>query len=63
MNWDQIKGDWEQAKGSVKAQWGKLTDSDLTEIEGQRDKLVGKIQKAYGVGKEEAERQVDEFKP
>ncbi|MBD3289078.1 CsbD family protein [candidate division KSB1 bacterium] len=61
MNWDQIKSQWLQAKGEIKAKWGKLSDDDLKMIEGQRDKLVGKIQEKYGIAKEEAEKQVNEF--
>ena len=61
MNWDQIKGNWAQAKGEVKTRWGKLTDDDLTTIAGERDKLVGRLQELYGLSKEEAQRQVDEL--
>jgi len=60
MNWDQVKGNWNQMKGSAKVRWGKLTDDDLTLIEGEKDKLVGKLQETYGMSKEEAEREVDE---
>jgi uncharacterized protein YjbJ (UPF0337 family) len=60
MNWDQVKGNWNQLKGSAKVRWGKLTDDDLTLIEGEKDKLVGKLQETYGMSKEEAEREVDE---
>jgi len=59
MNWEQAKGRWNQTKGAVKKQWGKLTDDDLTVIAGQRDQLVGKIQERYGIAKEEAEKQVN----
>ena len=61
MNWEQIKGHWNQLKGQVKTRWGDLTDDDLAVIEGERDKLVGKVQERYGITKEEAERQVDEL--
>ena len=61
MNWDKIKGNWKQMTGSIKSEWGDLTDDEVTEAEGDRDKLVGKIQERYGVAKEEAERQVDDF--
>jgi uncharacterized protein YjbJ (UPF0337 family) len=61
MNWDQIEGKWKQSTGKVKEKWGKLTDDDLTTINGQRDQLVGKIQERYGIAKEAAEKQVDEF--
>jgi len=49
MNWDTIKGNWKRMTGSVKEQWGKLTDDDITVIEGRRDQLVGQIQERYGV--------------
>ena len=61
MNWDQVKGNWKQFKGNVKEQWGKLTDDQLDVINGKRDQLAGKIQEAYGIGKEEAERQISTF--
>ena len=61
MNWDRIEGGWKQMTGKVKEQWGKLTDDDLVEIAGKRDQLAGRIQARYGIAKEEAERQLDDF--
>lgn len=61
MNWDQIAGNWKQAKGTVKQKWGQLTDDDLTVIGGKRDQLVGRVQERYGIAKDEAERQVKEW--
>lgn len=61
MNWDQIEGNWKQFKGSAQIQWGKLTDDELDHMEGSRLKLEGKIQEKYGVAKEEAKRQVEEW--
>ena len=61
MNWDRIAGNWKQAKGKVKEQWGKLTDDDLDKVAGKRDQLVGKIQNSYGIGKDEAEKQLGEW--
>jgi uncharacterized protein YjbJ (UPF0337 family) len=61
MNSDQVEGNWKQLKGHVKEKWGKLTDSDMSVLEGKRDQLVGKIQERYGCTKEDAERQVDEW--
>lgn len=58
MNWDQIEGRWKQVRGKVKNEWGRLTDDDVGAVNGQRDKLVGLIQEAYGVEREEADRQV-----
>ncbi len=61
MNWDQVEGKWKQATGKVKEKWGKLTDSDIEVIRGRRDQLIGKIQERYGIVKEEAQKQADEF--
>ena len=56
--WEKVKGSWNQTKGTIKEQWGKLTDDDLMEIQGRRDQLVGKIQTRYGISQAEAEAQV-----
>ena len=61
MNWEKVKGNWMQAKGKVKQQWGKLTDDQLDVISGNRDILVGRIHEAYGITKQEAERQVHDW--
>jgi uncharacterized protein YjbJ (UPF0337 family) len=61
VNWNQLEGKWKQARGSAKQQWGKLTDDDLTMINGSRDKLVGKLQERYGYAQEEARRRADEW--
>ncbi len=59
MNWDQVEGNWKQFTGSAKSRWGKLTDDDMTVIDGKREQLVGKLQERYGYEKEQAEREVD----
>ena len=61
MNLDVLKGKWKQLKGEAKTQWGKLTDDDLDQIEGNTEKLVGKVQERYGYGREQAEREVDQW--
>ena len=61
MNWDVIEGNWKQYVGSIKEQWGKLTDDHLKAIAGKRDQLAGKIQEAYGIGKDEADKQIKAF--
>jgi uncharacterized protein YjbJ (UPF0337 family) len=58
VNWEQIKGGWNQLKGQAKQQWGKLTDDDLSVIEGRRDELIGRLQTRYGYAKEQAENEV-----
>lgn len=61
MNWDRIEGQWKQMQGKVKSKWGKLTDDDLKVIAGNKDQLVGRIQERYGIQKDEAEKQVQEW--
>jgi uncharacterized protein YjbJ (UPF0337 family) len=61
MNWDQIEGQWKQFKGSAKQQWGKLTDDDLDVIAGKKDQLLGKLQQRYGIQREEARKQADQW--
>ena len=61
MNSDQLKGQWNQVKGNIQKQWGKLTDDEMSQIEGDREILIGKLQEHYGISKEAAEQQVDSF--
>ncbi|VEC01563.1 CsbD-like [Cedecea lapagei] len=61
MNKDEIGGNWKQFKGTIKEKWGKLTDDDMTVIEGKRDQLVGKIQERYGYAKDQAEKEVKDW--
>jgi len=61
MNWDQVEGNWKQSIGKIQEKWGKLTDNDLTVINGKKEQLIGKIQERYGILKQAAEKQVDEF--
>lgn len=61
MNWDQIAGSWKQFQGKIRERWGKLTDDDFSIIAGKRDQLAGALQKRYGIEKEEAEKELDEF--
>jgi len=61
MNWDQLEGKWKQYKGQIQIKWGKLTDDDIHIIAGQRDQFIGRLQERYGIAKEAAAKQVDEF--
>ena len=61
MNTDTIQGDWKRIKGKVKEKWGRLSNDDVDVINGRRDQLVGRIQKAYGKTRDEVEREVATF--
>jgi uncharacterized protein YjbJ (UPF0337 family) len=55
------EGNWKQTKGKIKEKWGQLTDDDLTQINGKRDQLEGKIQERYGLAKDRARKDIDEW--
>lgn len=61
MNRDTIEGNWKEFKGKIRQHWGKLTDDRLDMIDGKREQLTGEIQQAYGVSKDEAEKQIKDF--
>jgi uncharacterized protein YjbJ (UPF0337 family) len=61
MNSDQFEGKWKQLKGNVKQRWGKLTDDDVTALSGKKDELVGKLQERYGITREQAMKEADEW--
>lgn len=61
MNKDIFQGKWEEIKGKMKQQWGKLTDDDFKQIEGSQQEIYGKLQKHYGYSKDEAEKAVKKF--
>lgn len=48
MNQEQFTASWDQLKGALKTQWGRITDEDLLQIAGDLDKFKGTIQKRYG---------------
>jgi uncharacterized protein YjbJ (UPF0337 family) len=61
MNADVLKGRWNQVKGDVRSRWGKLTDDDMMQIQGDTEKLIGKLQERYGMKREQAERDLNEM--
>jgi uncharacterized protein YjbJ (UPF0337 family) len=61
VNQDIFEGRWTQLKGKVREKWGQLTDDDFAQIGGQKDQLVGRVQERYGIAKEQAERDVNDW--
>src|SRR5258708_7715583 len=51
-----LKGNLNIVKGKLKQKYAKLTDKDLTYIEGKEDELIGRIQKKTGATREEIEQ-------
>lgn len=62
MNRDIAKGNFTQLKGKIKQQWGKLTDDEIDQMQGNSQILAGKLQERYGLAREDAERQAKEFR-
>ena len=61
MNKDIFQGKWEEVKGQMKKTWGKFTDDDLKQIEGNQQEIFGKLQKHYGYSKDQAEKAIKDF--
>ncbi|MFA5959296.1 MAG: CsbD family protein [Tatlockia sp.] len=61
MNKDIFQGKWEEVKGYMKKEWGKLTDDDIKQLEGNQQEIFGKLQKYYGYSRDEAEKRVKAF--
>jgi uncharacterized protein YjbJ (UPF0337 family) len=61
MNRDVLKGQWKQLQGRIRQRWGRFTDDDLTQIKGDREVLMGKIQEYYARSREQAEKDLDEW--
>ena len=61
MNRDTLKGQWTQLKGQVRKQWGKLTDDEVDQIQGDSEILMGKLQQRYGYTREQAQREIERW--
>src|SRR5450756_1960373 len=61
MDWNIIEGKWKELKGHAREEWGKLSDDELEEVGGKKDRLVGKLQQKYGYAADEADRRADEW--
>src|SRR5688572_4015511 len=58
MNWDQVEGKWKEFAGSARAHWGKRTGVAWATVASKKEQLAGRIQRRYGIAKEEAEEQI-----
>jgi uncharacterized protein YjbJ (UPF0337 family) len=61
MNTDILKGQWKQIKGEIQKQWGKLTEDEIDVINGDREKLEGRLQEMYGYTRDKARQEVNDF--
>lgn len=58
MNNEILKGEWKELKGEIQKVWGKLTDNDLDQVNGEATRLEGLLQQKYGHGVDEARKKV-----
>ncbi|PPD43459.1 MAG: hypothetical protein CTY15_09800 [Methylocystis sp.] len=61
MDWNRVEGNWKQFKGLIKEKWADLTDDDIDKMEGGREQFEGKIQEKYGIGKDQAKQNIDDW--
>jgi uncharacterized protein YjbJ (UPF0337 family) len=61
MNWENVQGNWNDFQGKVLQQWSKLTNDDLNHVKGRRDALLGKLQERYGLNRDAAEHQIENW--
>jgi uncharacterized protein YjbJ (UPF0337 family) len=61
MNWERVEGNWKDLQGKALQQWSKLTNDDLNQVKGRRDALLGKLQERYGIARDAAERQIEDW--
>ena len=61
MNAEQLKGKWLQFRGEVKEKYGKFTDNEVKQIEGNCEKFVGKVQERCGDQKDALMKWADEW--
>jgi uncharacterized protein YjbJ (UPF0337 family) len=61
MNWSSIESGWNDFKSSAKQQWSKLSDDQIAGTMGKREQLSSRVQEAYAVSKEDAERQISDW--
>ncbi len=61
MNEDQAQGKWDRFTAKVKQEWGKLTDDEVKQAEGNKDELIARIREKYGDSKETISKKFNEL--
>lgn len=61
MNLNVVAGHWQQFRGHLQEEWGKLTHDQLAAVAGKRAQSAGRFQVTYGLAEDEADLQAKEF--
>lgn len=59
MNLDRIQGKWKQLKGSLRREFGDLTDDQWEKAAGSWEVFTGTLQESYGYTRDQIEKKVD----
>ncbi len=58
---DILQFKWSEIKSKLHKHWGKLTEEDLAQVDGNTQELVRVLRKRYGYGKAQAEIEISEW--
>jgi len=61
MDWNQLRSRWPQMRPQLRHRWGRLTESDLDIIDGQRDVFIGRVEERYSIDRGEAQKRIEEW--
>ena len=61
MEWAVIEARWQEYRAAAKRRWDRLSEAQLAGIRGKREYLLKRVQEAYALSSEEAERQVADW--
>lgn len=61
MDWTLIEARWHEYRAAAKRRWDKLSEGQITGTRGNREYLVKRVQEAYALSGQEAERQVTDW--
>jgi len=56
-----IEGQWNKVRDKIHTRWGKITEEDVEQINGNHDQLINMLEKRHGIPKEEAEDQLQRY--
>ena len=60
MGWEDMRSNWDRYKVTVREKWSFLSEDEINEIAGDRNRLIEKIEARYGLSRSRAEHWVDE---
>ena len=59
--WNEMQANWDSSAGMVKDRWAELTEEEILATNGDREQLVSLVQEKYGIEREQAEQEVNDW--